>query len=51
MKMKKTILGFALFTALTSAALGGETIEVYKSPDCGCCGKWGEIMKKTALRS
>ena len=49
MKMKKTILGFALLTALASAALGGETIEVYKSPDCGCCGKWGEIMKKNGF--
>ena len=49
MKMKKTILGFALLTALASAVLGGETIEVYKSPDCGCCGKWGEIMKKNGF--
>ena len=49
MKMKKTILGFALFSALASAVLGGETIEVYKSPDCVCCGKWGEIMKKSGF--
>ena len=39
--MKKIFLGFALFSAIAAAALG-ETIEVYKSPECGCCGKWGE---------
>ena len=41
MKMKKTILGFALLTALSSAVLGDETIEVYKRPACGCCVNWG----------
>ena len=47
-KMKKIFLGFALFSAIAAAALG-ETIEVYKSPECGCCGKWGEVMKQNGF--
>ena len=47
-KMKKIFLGFALFSAIAAAALS-ETIEVYKSPECGCCGKWGEVMKQNGF--
>lgn len=40
--------------ALTLAAFGAfsaELVEVYKSPSCGCCGKWGEIMQKNGFET
>ena len=42
--MKKTILFLALITS-SVFAMEGKTMTVYKSPFCGCCAKWIDIMK------
>ena len=26
------------------------TVDIYKSPYCGCCGKWAEYMQKNGFR-
>lgn len=42
--LKKTIVAGALaLTAISVSA--GETVEVYKSPTCGCCSKWVDHLK------
>ena len=42
--MKKT---FVLLTLLASVvlAMDGKKMTIYKSPYCGCCTKWADIMK------
>ncbi|MBU0923502.1 DUF411 domain-containing protein [bacterium] len=42
--MKKIILFLALITS-SVFAMEGKTMTVYKSPSCGCCTKWIDIMK------
>jgi hypothetical protein len=42
--MKKTILFLALITS-SVFAMEGKTMTVYKSPSCGCCTSWVNIMK------
>lgn len=42
--MKKAILFFALVTS-SLFAMEGKTMTVYKSPYCGCCTAWIDIMK------
>ena len=39
----------ALGTAGISIAQTAGTIELYKSPYCGCCGKWAEHMTKAGF--
>lgn len=36
----KSILIMAVLTTLTAYASANQTVEVYKSPTCGCCAKW-----------
>lgn len=40
---------FALITLLglsfNSLATGGDVVDVYKNPNCGCCGKWINHLK------
>ncbi|MDQ5945234.1 MAG: hypothetical protein QG619_654 [Pseudomonadota bacterium] len=47
--MLNPVLVLALITAfgagLSSAATAGEMVDVYKSPNCGCCGKWIDHLK------
>ena len=47
--MLNPVLVLALITALgaglSSAATAGEVVDVYKSPNCGCCGKWIAHLK------
>lgn len=43
--MRKT----ALLAFLVAGAFASNTIEMYKSPTCGCCSKWGEIMEKSGF--
>ena len=47
--MLNPVLVLALITAfgagLSSAATAGEVVDVYKSPNCGCCGKWIDHLK------
>lgn len=39
----------ALVTPATWAATALPTVTVYKSPSCGCCGKWVEHMKASGF--
>ena len=43
--MKKIFLLLALITS-SIFALEGKEMVVYKSPYCGCCTKWIDLMKK-----
>lgn len=36
---------FALGTGITLPASAAEMVDVYKSPYCGCCGKWVDHLK------
>jgi hypothetical protein len=42
-------LTIALAAAVAPAAQIATPITVYKSPTCGCCGKWVEHMKKAGF--
>ena len=47
--MKKTILSLMLITS-SIFAMEGKTMTVYKSPYCGCCTKWIDIMKSEGFK-
>lgn len=47
--MKKTILSLMLITS-SIFAMEGKTMTVYKSPSCGCCSKWIDIMKSKGFK-
>ncbi|MBU1363117.1 MAG: DUF411 domain-containing protein [Gammaproteobacteria bacterium] len=36
---------FALATSIAQPAAAAEMVDVYKSPYCGCCGKWIDHIK------
>ena len=40
------VLGFSASTL----AQPKQTIDVYKSPDCGCCGRWAALMQQQGYR-
>jgi hypothetical protein len=44
---RRTFLGIAVAATLvaTKVAAAVQVIEVYKSPTCGCCGKWAEHLR------
>jgi hypothetical protein len=44
---RRTFLGIAVAATLlaTNVAAAVPVIEVYKSPTCGCCGKWAEHLR------
>jgi hypothetical protein len=44
----RTILAIALTVSSTLRAAGPE-ITVYKTPTCGCCGKWVELLKDSGF--
>ncbi len=47
MKLRKTLFTSLAFAALTlGSAAHAATMTVYKSPSCGCCGKWVEHVEK-----
>ncbi len=51
--MKFAIHTAVLLSLLASAAWAGAplpTVEVFKSPSCGCCGKWVEHMKTNGFK-
>jgi hypothetical protein len=51
--MKPAIRVAVLFALLTPAAWAAgvlPAVEVYKSPTCGCCGKWVEHMKANGFK-
>ena len=42
----RTVLAFCITLLCTAPALAGaESIEVWKSPTCGCCGKWVDHLE------
>lgn len=42
----RTVLAFCLTLLFTAPALAAaQSIEVWKSPTCGCCGKWVEHLE------
>ena len=45
---RRTFLGIAVAATLvaTRVTAAVPVIEVYKSPTCGCCGKWAEHLRK-----
>jgi hypothetical protein len=45
---RRTFLGIAVAATLvaTKVTAAVPVIEVYKSPTCGCCGKWAEHLRK-----
>lgn len=49
MKLRVTFLAGTIFAAsllsVTSNAVATTTVEVYKSPTCGCCSKWVDHMR------
>ena len=47
--MKKTILSLMLVSS-SIFAMEGKTMTVYKSPYCGCCTKWIDIMKSEGFK-
>ena len=42
-------LAFALVASLAPSAQVATPITVYKTPTCGCCGKWVEHMKQNGF--
>jgi len=40
----------ALAGATAGFAQTSDTVEMYKSPYCGCCGKWAEHMTKAGFK-
>jgi len=41
--MRRLLLFFSLFLSLS--AFAADTVEVWKDPNCGCCGAWVDHMK------
>jgi hypothetical protein len=47
MSIRKSLFGVVAFTALSlGSAAHAATMTMYKSPSCGCCGKWVEHVEK-----
>ena len=40
---------FALATSIALPAAAAEMVDVYKSPYCGCCGKWVDHLKNAGF--
>lgn len=47
--MRKILFVAATAAMLAQAGLAQGLIEVYKSPSCGCCGKWANIMEQNGF--
>lgn len=51
MKVRQFLAALGLAVLTTSAtAQTPPTLEVFKSPYCGCCGQWVEHMKKAGFK-
>jgi hypothetical protein len=44
-----TVLGFAAAAGLPAMAQRGPSVQVYKSPTCGCCALWVEHLRKAGF--
>ena len=49
-KLPVFLATLTLGTVSLSYAQTAETVEMYKSPYCGCCGKWAEHMSKAGFK-
>lgn len=51
--MKKrmlTLIGaLALLSPVAGTAMAAEVVDVYKSPYCGCCGKWADHLRNAGF--
>jgi hypothetical protein len=47
--MAITAIAALLLTGVLSANAFAQEVTVYKSPLCGCCGKWVEHMRKASF--
>ena len=43
-------LSLALVVTLAAAAPQALVVDVYKSPDCGCCGAWVEHLRQAGFQ-
>lgn len=49
-RLTPMVLAFSLMAANAWAAPPLPTVQVYKSPSCGCCGKWVDHMKSAGFQ-
>lgn len=49
MKPSQLLATLALASMVGSAAAAAPTVEVFKSPHCGCCGQWVEHMRQAGF--
>ena len=49
-KLSILLATLALGAAGASLAQTSDTVEIYKSPYCGCCGKWAEHNTKAGFK-
>lgn len=47
--MKKIVYAIVALGLAQSISLA-EVLNIYKSPSCGCCGKWAEHMEKSGYK-
>lgn len=54
MNQRRTVLRAAAAAAIAvlarNALAAGETIEVWKSPDCGCCAEWVKHLQANGFK-
>lgn len=50
MAMKSSALIAAAILSFSGVVQAAQLIDVYKSPSCGCCGKWIEHLKKAGFK-
>ena len=51
--MKRTLFSLLFVSIAASSTVLAQTapqVEMYKSPYCGCCGKWAEHMRANGFR-
>lgn len=48
--MMKLLLTTVLMAALAIAHAAGETITVYRDPNCGCCSEWIEHLRESGYK-
>ncbi len=51
--MKRTLFSLLFVSIAASSTVLAQTapqVEMYKSPYCGCCGKWAEHMQKNGFK-
>lgn len=49
-RLSLILAALALAGATAGFAQTSDTVEMYKSPYCGCCGKWAEHMTKAGFK-